>query len=553
MDKTLLHTFLRRADAHPDRPAMRELRAGGAPADSELTWAEWAAQARRLAHTMHTHGIKRGDRVAILAGNSMVWPVAEMAALMTGAITVGIYPTSAPVQVHAVLNDCAARLLIVDTAEQLAKAQTVRHALPMLQHIVCAEERLDAESLGSWLQATPLPEVHDPAPDDVAILIYTSGSTGEPKGACISHRYLQASAQSIQQMLDLTDADSGLSFLPFCHAAERIFGLYTRIHTGMTCGLVSDHRHIWQAARMFEPTLFGGLPRFYEKLYEELHAQFGAVTPGTLPAIQARLAEFVGTHVRVATSGGAALPTEVTRYLRACGLEVVGAYGLTEHLCAAMHAPGTEMPEGSVGRAMPGTEIRISASGEIQLRKSAQTFSGYYNNGAATHDAFTEDGEWLRTGDIGRIDERGYLYVTGREKDLIALSTGKKVAPLPIEARLASTPLISQAVLLGENQKYIGALIALRPGELNAWARQRGVVFNGESVGEHPAIIAEVQKAIDRVNADLSRTEQIKRFVVLPEELTVERNELTPTLKLRRDVISERYRTQVESLYAQVV
>lgn len=553
MDKTLLDTFLRRSASHGERMALRQLSGPASSVDATLTWAEWSDRSRRLATAMRAAGVRPGDRVAILAGNTALWPISEMAALMLGAITVGIYPTSAPVQVHAIMNDAGARLLIVDTDEQLAKAAQVRSALPMLRCILAAEPTADAEHVAAWLQADALADVHAAKPDDTAILIYTSGSTGEPKGACISHRYVQASAHSIQQVLQLTEADSALSFLPYCHAAERIFGLHTRIHAGMACGLVSDPRNIWQAASTFEPTLFGGLPRFYEKLYEALHAEFEAVTEVALPAIRERLADFVGSRVRVATSGGAALPVEVLRYLASCGLEVVTAYGLTEHLCAAMHQPNGERPAASVGRAMPGTEMQISESGEILLRKSSLTFSGYYNNPSATRAAFTNDGEWLRTGDLGYIDAAGYLYITGREKDLIALSTGKKVAPLPIEADLASAPLISQAVLLGENQKFVSALIALRPTALRKWARDRGVELHGIDVNQHPDVIAAVQREIDRVNAGLSRSEQIKRFAVLPEELTVERNELTPTLKVRRKVISERYRGQLESWYGRTV
>jgi long-chain acyl-CoA synthetase len=312
---------------------------------------------------------------------------------------------------------------------------------------------------------------------------------------------------------------------------------------------VFDHNRIWDAARAFEPTLFGGLPRFYEKLYEKLHAEYGPVTPRNLHMVQRRLAESVGRNVRVATSGGATLPVEVTEYLNACGLQLVGAYGLTEHLCVAMHRPGTAEKLDSVGSAMPGTELRISENGEVQVRANALTFSGYHEKPADTRAAFTADGAWLRTGDLGRLDDAGFLYLSGREKELIALSTGKKVAPLPIEAKLLNHPIISQAVVVGENRRFVAALIALRPAIVEAWARERNITLPYYQLLQRPEVHALVQREVDRVNADLSRTEQIKRFALLPSELSIERDELTPTLKVRRSIVVENYREQLESLY----
>ena len=544
MSGTLLHTFLQRAELQTHEVALRELRAGGAPRDVALTWGEWAHRSRSFARALHQAGCRPGDTVAVLAGNSLAWPIADLGGLMAGAITVGLYPSSAPVQVHAILNDCAARVLVVDTAAQLEKVRAVRSGLPALQTIVCLEDGEGTESFERWTRGPAIDEIFQPTPEQIALLIYTSGSTGEPKGARISHAYLRASAESIAATLSLSAQDSSLSFLPFSHAAERIFGLYTRIHCGMTAGLIADHTKVWEAARSFEPTLFGGLPRFYEKLYTDL----AQIPPD---ARRERLSGLVGRRVRIATSGGATVASEIVHFLAQCGLDVLGAYGLTEHLCVAMHRPGVEARERaeSVGRAMPGTDIRISDSGEVLIRTSPLTFSGYHNQPAQTRAAFTEDGEWLRTGDLGRIDADGFLYITGREKELIALSTGKKVAPLPIEARLLNSSLISQAVLVGENRKFIGALLCLRPAALAAWCAQRSLRLSHEEAAAHPELQALVQAEIDRVNEDLSNSERIRRFAVLPRELSLDRDELTPTLKVRRAVITERYREVLDSLY----
>lgn len=560
------------------------------------SWSDWDRDARYFAAALVDSGCTPGSVVAVLAGNRPVWPIADLGALMAGAISVGVYPTSAAVQVHEILSDCAARVVVVDTSEQLAKVLAARTGLPNLRAIVCAfanSQTPDAISLASWLErgreawmrcgGEVADRTADAAPDDVAVLIYTSGSTGIPKGARISHRYLLASAESIRDTLGLTDQDSSLSFLPYCHASERVFGLYTRILTGMSCMLVERPGDVWAAARAFEPTLFGGLPRFYEKIYEALLAQYAtlasaertqwdcALTLGRERSLRARagaavapeleaawleastlprrtIASLIGKRVRLATSGGATLPTEVAEYLAAAGLTVLGAYGLTEHLCAVMHRPDSYRFD-SAGAPMPGTAVRIAENGEIQLRRCALTFSGYQHNAADTRAAFTDDGAWLRTGDLGFLDAEGRLHVTGREKELIALSGGKKIAPVPIERRLSESPWISQAVLFGENRKYISALIALRQEYVEQWARETGRAHAFDALLLDPEIAERVQHVIDAVNLTLSRPEQIKRFALLPAELSMEREELTPTLKVRRSIVAQKYHEQLESLY----
>ncbi|MGQ0814280.1 MAG: AMP-dependent synthetase/ligase [Gemmatimonadota bacterium] len=506
------------------------------------TWAEWERAARSFAAALIDSGCAPGDVVAILAGNREVWPIADVGALMAGALSVGIYPTSSAVQVHEILNDCGACVVVVDTAAQLAKVLEVRAGLPNLQVIVCAADA----SWSEWLErgravlprrACDIDERIDEAqPDDVAILIYTSGSTGVPKGARIPHRYITASSAAIAATLGLNEQDTALSFLPYCHASERIFGLYTRIHCGMRALLVPHGADIWDAARTFEPTLFGGLPRFYEKIHE-------AVLAGQ------NIGSLIGKRVRIATSGGATLPARIAEHLEAHGLTVLGAYGLTEHLCAVMQRPDSYSFD-SAGQPMPGTTLRISDEGEILIRRCDLTFKGYQNNPAETRAAFTADGEWLRTGDLGFIDGNGRLQVTGRAKELIALSSGKKIAPVPIERKLTASAWISQAVLFGESRKYISALIVLRREQVESWARARGLVQPYDSLLQQPDILRQVQNEIDVVNAGLSRPEQIKKFALLPMELSAECEELTATLKIRRAFVEQKYHAQLQGLYA---
>ena len=586
---TILQTFEQRVAELGDRIAFTEFEG------ASYTWRAWHDQARRFASALIDAGVAPGEVVSILAGNNAVWPIADIGALMAGCTTVGIYPTSPASQAHEVLNDCGARVLVVDSAEQLAKALEIRFALPNLRCIIALAPSTEPGVFAwqEWLQrgadaaARVKPEldhrIADASPDDIAILIYTSGSTGVPKGARISHRYLSASANVIQETLQLTARDSTLSFLPFCHAAERIFGLYTRIQAGMRAMMIADMARLWDAARAAEPTLFGGLPRFYEKIYEALQARYAALPSDervmwddalnlgrrrsmvmragqSVPAIteqqwmaatapaRAAIAEMIGSHVRIASSGGATLPEQVAETLAALGLTVLGAYGMTEHLCVSMHRPDSYNFR-SVGKPMPGTTIRVGENGEILIKRSALTFSGYQNKPADTIAAFTEDGQWLRTGDLGHIDAEGHLHITGREKELIALSGGKKVAPLPIERKLMESAWISQAVLFGESRKYISALLCLRREYVEDWARMRGLGSWGPELLQKSDLLDRIQLEIDAVNAQLSRPEQIRRFALLPDELSPERDELTPTMKVKRTVVETRYRAQLDALY----
>ena len=597
MSRTMLDVFLDRARLTPDRVALEEFEAAGASADLSLTWAQWRDASRAFAAGLVAAGVARGASVAVLAGNRALWPIADIGILMAGGVSVGLYPTSAPDQIREILADCGAVAIVVDTREQLAKVRSVAAELPRLGLVICAEA--GANDARSWrehlaLGTNALGDSPDTvaevdrrtagaSADDIALLIYTSGSTGEPKGARIPHRYLMASAESVRETLGLTDTDSALSFLPYCHAGERVFGLYTRILCGMRVGHVADHARLWEAARVFEPTLFGALPRYFEKIYEALLVREsalagdvradwqraiglgrersalrrdGAAVPDDLEAawraasVQSRalIAELLGRRVRLATSGGATLPVEVADYLDAAGLTVLGAYGQTEHLCVAFHRPTCYDTE-SVGMPMPGTEIAIDGDGEVLIRRSALTFAGYHAKPDETREAFTADGQWLRTGDLGELTPNGRLRLTGRKKELIALSSGKKVAPLPIESRLIEDAWIAHAMLYGEGERFVSALLVPRRPVLETWQQERGLALAYRELLQHPDVVGRMQAAVDRVNASLSGPERIKRFVLLERELTVEADELTPTLKIRRAVVADRYRDRFEPLY----
>ena len=516
-----------------------------------VSWAQWAVLSQQVAGALAASGVRPGDRVAVLADNSLVWPIADMGALLAGAVSVGLYPTSSAEQVAEVLRDCGARVLIVDDATQLAKVQKVRDQLESIETIVgWGDVGAPATPWAEWMAAArEFAPVHAELDDD-AVLIYTSGSTGVPKGARISHRCLVETARSITQVLGLTPDDTSLSFLPFCPAAERMFGHAARIWVGMEAMLVDDVARVFEAAAAYHPTLFGGLPRFFEKAHEKFEA--ASLLPGTDAERAQRTREvrasLFGERLRVATSGGAPLSELVGKALDARGVRVLGAYGQTEHLCVAMHRPD-RVNFTTVGLPMPGTELRIADDGEVLVKRGPLTFSGYFGRDDETREAFTTDGVWLKTGDLGNVDAEGFLCITGRKKEILVLSTGKKVAPLPIEAALCAGPWIEHAMLYGEGRSFITALFTVRDAPLRLLADREGLPWSRNDLLEHDAVRREVQARVTQVNAELSRHEQVKKWVLVPDTFSVDDGVLTPTMKLKRHEVAARYAPLLDRLY----
>ena len=569
-DALLVRCFFARADETPHEEAFAVYPRGASRPTTSITWGAWRDQVRALAIVLLDAGVAHGDRIAVLAGNRPVWPIADLAIQALGAVGVGIYPSSAPMQIDALLADSGARWLITDDAAHGERLAELVHDTPPEMRVIegiilddvisdgrsTARESWPLEAWSAVLQRGASRLTDDPAavarfearlaevtPDDLAALIYTSGSTGVPKGACITHRYLAASAESIRQVLALRPSDRGLSFLPYSHAAERIFGQCTRILVGMPAALIEDPADLFAVAAHFEPTLFGALPRIFERLYEAAEV---AERNGDDP--QAAIARRIGTRVRLATSGGAALPVAVAERLDALGLRILGAYGQTEHLCVAMNRPVAPRFD-TVGPPMPGTTLRIGDGGELLIARSALTFSGYWRRPEDTAAAFTDDGAWLRTGDQAELLADGALRITGRVKELIALSTGRKVAPLPIEAALTATPFIAHAVLHGEGRKYIVALLALRQAIVEQWAAGQGLDASWPALTSHPDVEAMIHAAVSSVNATLARTDRIQAVAIVADAFTPENGLLTPTLKVVRRAVETRYAEQFDALY----
>lgn len=495
-----------------------------------ISWRRFEQEAFDFATALLSLDLKRGGSVCILMGNVPEWPISDIGTIMAGGVGVGLYPTSSAEQIAYIINHSDAEFVLVDSREQLEKIRSIRARLTKVRHIVALE--LDApfdlasrdeisyrdfirrgQAERSRLALLLQERAESAKPDDVAIMVYTSGTTGHPKGACLSHRYIINSVESLRQTIPIYDTDVSFSYLPFCHVAERISGLYNRLYAGASAYFVDDLARLGEYMLEVRPTVFASLPRFFEKI----HAQ--AVLDGAT-----RIKDYFGGRIRLATSGGAPLPLEVAQFFADAGLPILQAYGLTENVCVAFNRPD-KYKFGTVGPPMPGCEVRIAADNEILVR-SEMMFSGYYKAPEETAKMFADG--WLLTGDLGELDEDGFLKIIGRKKELIVTSTGKKVAPALLENMLKEHHLISQAMVYGEGRSYLVALITL-----NAAAERD-----------------KVQSIIDAVNRRVSSTESIKRFVILDRDFEIVRDEITPTGKLKRDVITNRFREVIDELYS---
>jgi long-chain acyl-CoA synthetase len=563
-------------------------------------------QVRDLSLGFTALGMGAGDRVAIVSESRPEWLLVDLAVLAGGGTIVPIYPTLSSAQARYILEDSEARIAVVSTQLQLEKLQEVRHELPALQAIVAMDaaaaeaatpsvftldsvaERGHARMTGEWGAGR---EFRDCAravrPEHLATIIYTSGTTGEPKGVMLTHANLVANLHAGAKALEVHQDDIALSFLPLSHAFERMVA-YIYLLCGVTIVFAESFETIARDIVLVKPTVLTGVPRVYEKLHSRIleKGQAGSAAktalfrwaigvgqararavlrgkqPGPLVSMQAKFADALvfskirhglGGRVRYLVSGSAPLPVAVAEFFYGVGLPVIEGYGLTETAPILTVNPPDAPRAGTVGTAVNGVELRIAADGEI-LARGPNIMSGYHNKPQATADVL-QDG-WFHTGDIGAIDADGYLAITDRKKDLLVTSGGKKIAPQPIEAVLKRSPLISEAVLLGDRRKYAAALIV---PDIKALERRLQVLGRPPSPGQdsgsraellaRPDVLALYQEIIDALNRDLSQFERIKRFALLPAEFSVETGELTPTLKVKRKVVEERWSGEIEKLY----
>ncbi len=534
-------------------------------------WEDFEMQVEDFACALLAKGLTRGASVAILAGNVPEWTIVDVATMAAGGVGVGIYPTSSAEQCEYIINHSDAEFLLVDSSAQLNKIMNIGAPLAKLKGIICLAETekiffeavqsknefsaavkgipitnyKDFLEFGRRNRGEFLPQVeaigNSLKLDETAIMVYTSGTTGQPKGAMLSHRYILNSVESLRNSVPIFHDDVSFSYLPGCHVAERISGIYNRLYNGTPAHFVDDLSRLYAYMLEVKPTVFASLPRFFEKIYAKVVSEFGA------DASAQNLKDAFGGNIRLLTSGGAPLPNEIADFYAQRELPILQAYGLTENICVAFNR-ADDFKFGTVGRAMPMCEIKIAADGEI-LVKSPMMFSGYYKDAEKTAEMFDANG-WLTTGDLGAVDADAFLKITGRKKEIIVLSSGKNVAPALVENLVKENHLVSQCFVSGDGKSYCVALVTLNQIEAEMFAKANQVKCDSFSqLTRYEAIYDSIVRTIDQANAQLSSSEQIKKFTILERDFSAEMDEITPTMKLKRNVIAARFGDAIENLY----
>jgi long-chain acyl-CoA synthetase len=520
---TLCEAFQITVAERPEQVALRT--AGGAV---EITFAEYAARVERLAAGLTAVGVGRGDTVAMMLTNRPEFHLVDAAAFHLGATPFSVYNTSSPEQIAYLFSNARNRVVVCE--RQFAAA------MPDVEHLFVVEELDELEAAGdpgfdfeaAWRAVTP---------DDVLTLIYTSGTTGPPKGVELTHGNMMAECRACAAVLPVEPGGRAISYLPAAHVADRWSAhYYASIVHGATVTSAPDMRQVVAALPEVRPTLWGGVPRVWEKIKAALEAK-GIVDPSALPEeARAGIRSSLGLdQVAWLVSGAAPAPVEVLEYFDALGLPICELWGMSELSCCATINPPDDIRIGTVGTALPGVELRLLDDGELLVRGDL-VMRGYRNDPERTAEALDADG-WLHTGDIAQIDDDGYVRIVDRKKELIINAAGKNMSPANIEQRLkASSPLIGQAIAIGDRRPYNVALLVLDPDVRATWPE-----------GE---IEAEVARGVEEANGHLSRVEQIKRYAILPVDWEPGGDELTPTMKLKRKPIGEKYAAEIEALYS---
>jgi long-chain acyl-CoA synthetase len=589
---TLGRLVLDAADRHAAYVAMRAPEHGGW---RDISFAELGRTTREIAAGLHDLGLGPGDRIAILGATRPEWTLADCGALIAGVTVVPIYHTNPPSECQYVLEHSGACAIIAENDEQLAKIREIREQCPDLRHVISMEPTDDPEipSLDD-LQARGAASGADAetvaaftagiGDDDVATLVYTSGTTGPPKGCMLTHGNFRSTIDMYERQVDIGPGDSTFFFLPLAHVLARLVQ-FVAIDVGGTLSFYSrDPAKLLDDVTALRPTHLPSVPRLFEKIHTRAVATANdeggikaalfnrALATGRRaraieraghrvgPILQARRAigdrlvlhrvrDILGGNVRLALTGAAPISIEVLEFFDACGIPIVEGYGMTESTAAATLNTQAHTRFGTVGRVLPGSEVKIAEDGEILMR-GPHIFPGYYRNEDATRETVDEDG-WLHSGDLGSLDEDGYLHITGRKKDLIITSSGKNITPSNLEAELRESRWISQAVVYGDQHPYLVALLTLDPEEAPALAERLGVGADPATMAEHPEVRKALQAEVDRVNAGVSNISQIKRWGILRRDLTLDDDELTPTLKVKRNRVYDHHREFFEGLYAE--
>jgi long-chain acyl-CoA synthetase len=566
-----------------ERPAYL-VEAGGAWRD--VSWEEADELVRAYANGLLSRGVRKGDAFALLARNSLEWALLDFALARIGAVGIPVYASSSARDVAYLLAHSEAVGVVCEDEEQLAKVEEHAGELPALEHVLAFRDLPGLATEGRELAARS-PDALDEASEavgegDLFTIIYTSGTTGPPKGCMLSHRNYYAMAEVSDRMEShYRPDDVMLLYLPLAHNFGRLM-LLSGAYVGFTIAFLPEPLRVAEALLQVRPTLLPSVPRVYEKVHAAVQLRFASETglkrrivdwalpigrevsrreeegkpiPASLRLrrgiadrlVFTKVRERLGGRLRIPISGGAPLAREIAEFFDAVGIRIVEGYGLTECTTAASTNTPAEYRFGTVGRPLPGFEVEIADDGEILVR-SETVFRGYFKDPEATEAVLTPDG-WLRTGDVGEIDEDGFLRITDRKKDILVTAGGKNVAPQNIENDFKTSRYVSQAIVVGDRRPYVVALLTLDPEEIGRWAKEHGVEGDLEALAADPRVHELVQGVVDDVNRERSRFEQVKRFIVLPRDFAMEHGEVTPTLKLRRRAVMENFQAEIDQLY----
>lgn len=599
-DYIIPRLFFETAQKHASKSSLGKKPEKGHPY-AYISYAELEKRVRFMAAAMLEMGVEARDRVAIMSENAPEWVISDLGIMSTGALNVPVYPTLTHEQLEYILNNCEAKGIVVSNNTHYQKVLRIWKQVPSLKFIVyvdpvvedteCTIETLSfsallekGEASLSKYEATIKERIDGTQPDDLCSIIYTSGTTGQPKGVMLTHKNFMSNALECSKIL----VEPGkpileLSFLPLSHVLERVVYYALVVVNGGTIAYVESMDTISENMIEVKPTILASVPRIYEKIYnkviEQVHsgsalkqsifkwalqtgkAHFYAQQKGSVSfllqkkldlankLVFSKIRAKTGGNLEVLVSGGAPLMKEIAEFFACIGMPILEGYGLTETSPVICVSRRGKVKFGAVGPAIPGVEVKIAEDGEI-LARGPNIMKGYYQNDAATAETIIDG--WLHTGDIGELDEDGYLRITDRKKEILVMSNGKNVAPAPIEGLLKTSPYIEQAVLIGDNRKYISALIVPSFEALKKEAERLGIHnLSNEDSCQNEKLNTFMREEIDRISeGQLARYEQLKKFALLPHEFTIENNEITPKLSMKRKVINERYATQIEAMYA---
>jgi long-chain acyl-CoA synthetase len=584
---TLVQMVLKATVTH-DGPALRFARGD---AWTEMSYAELGVAVREIASGLIALGIHPGDRVSILSGTRPEWTLADLGALCAGAVVAPIYHTNSPEECRYVLDHAESRVVFCENAELAAKVEQVRHLCPALEHVVtfdgAGEGTISLTELRRRGEAGDASAVDEIAtqiqPDDMATIIYTSGTTGPPKGCVATHRNCMAMAKMYEHQLAFGPGEPVVfMFLPLAHSLARMTQMLVIDVGGTIAYWRGDPKVLLEDLAATRPTHLPSVPRIYEKMHVQALAgmeRAGRVKRaifhwaldtgrrvrelerrGGRPAgllrrryaladklVLSKVRGLFGPEIKLGLSGAAPIAQNVLEFFDACGVLILEGYGMTETTAAATLNTKERFRFGTVGQALPGAELAIADDGEVLMR-GPHVFRGYFRDEDATGETFTEDG-WLRSGDLGSIDDDGYLRITGRKKDLIITSSGKNISAANLEAALREIRWVSQAVVYGDNRPYLVAVLTLDPDEVPALAARVGVEAGAAVMAKDERVHAELAREVEAVNSRFARIEQVKRFTILDRDLTQEDGDLTPTMKVKRAVVYREFGEVFDALY----